>query len=211
MLTLKVTQAGSAPRTLKLDKRVVTLGARPDSDVVLEDPRVSGRHATLELTERGLLLEDTSSNGSFVRGERVRHGMLVQGEAVVIAPFEIEVGWTRPSVGADAALGEAVREAREIATLQPLEVRGGALPPPITLRGVQLLIGASAKAEQRLVHPLISGRHAELTLAGGLLKVRDLGSTNGTFLNGNPVHLAFARPGDAVAFGPDVWYVLSAA
>jgi pSer/pThr/pTyr-binding forkhead associated (FHA) protein len=212
MLTLEITaQTGAAPRTVRLDKRVVTIGARPDNDVVLEDPRVSGRHATLELTERGLLLDDSSTNGSFLRGERVRRGMLVQGEALMIAPFEIEVRWSRPAPAADAALGELVRQARESATLQPLEVRGGAAPEPITLRGVPLLLGASSRAEHRLVHPLVSGRHAELTLAGGLLKVRDLGSTNGTFVNGNPVNLAFARPGDAVAFGPDVWFVLSAA
>jgi pSer/pThr/pTyr-binding forkhead associated (FHA) protein len=212
MLTLEITsQTGAAPRTMRLDKRIVSLGARADNDVVLEDPRVSGRHLTLELTERGLQLDDTSTNGTFVRGERVRRGLLVQGEVVMVAPFEVEVRWSRPAPGPEPALGELVRQARESATLQPLEVRGGTLPGPITLRGVPLLLGASSKAEQRLNHPLVSGRHAELTLAGGLLKLRDLGSTNGTFVNGNPVHLAFARPGDTVAFGPDVWFVLSAA
>jgi pSer/pThr/pTyr-binding forkhead associated (FHA) protein len=210
IVTVTSTTDGSK-RTLRFDKRVVSLGARPDNDVVLEDPRVSSRHATLELSERGLMLDDSSTNGSFVRGERVRRGLLVHGEMVSIAPFEVEAEASRPPLGPDLALGDAVRTPLETVTLQPLQSRGGgALPAPIALRGVPVLLGASSKAEYRLVHPLVSGRHAELTLVGGLLKLRDLGSTNGTFVNGNRVSLGFARPGDAVAFGPDVWFLVAA-
>ena len=210
IVTVSSTLDGSK-RQLRFDKRVVALGARADNDIVLEDPRVSGRHATLELSERGLMLDDSSTNGSFVRGERVRRGLLVHGEVVSIAPFELEVEWPTPQLGPSPPLADGVRTPLEVVTLQPLQSRGGgALPAPIPVRGVPLLVGASSRAEHRLVHPLVSGRHAELTLVGGVVKLRDLGSTNGTFLNGNRVSLAFARPGDAIAFGPDVWFAVAA-
>ena len=48
----------------------------------------------------------------------------------------------------------------------------------------------------------VSGQHARLTRHGGVLYVEDIGSTNGTFLNGN--QLTRARklsPGDVVKVG----------
>jgi pSer/pThr/pTyr-binding forkhead associated (FHA) protein len=47
-----------------------------------------------------------------------------------------------------------------------------------------------------------SGRHARLTRHGGLLYVEDLGSTNGTFVNGRKtVGATPLRPGDTVRIG----------
>ena len=50
--------------------------------------------------------------------------------------------------------------------------------------------------------PFVSVEHAELAYDNGRWWLRDLGSTNGTFLNGNPVTVATGiRPGDIVQFG----------
>jgi pSer/pThr/pTyr-binding forkhead associated (FHA) protein len=47
-----------------------------------------------------------------------------------------------------------------------------------------------------------SGRHARLTRHGGLLYVEDMGSTNGTFVNGRKtVGATPLRPGDTVRIG----------
>lgn len=47
----------------------------------------------------------------------------------------------------------------------------------------------------------VSRHHARLELAAGQLRVVDLGSTNGTRLNGRPITAAAARPGDDLTFG----------
>ena len=50
--------------------------------------------------------------------------------------------------------------------------------------------------------PFVSAEHAELSYDGGRWWLRDLGSTNGTFVNGAPVSVATGvRPGDIVQFG----------
>jgi hypothetical protein len=49
--------------------------------------------------------------------------------------------------------------------------------------------------------PIVSGRHAELRADGGRLLVVDLGSTNGTFVNGRRVLSATLEPDDEVALG----------
>jgi pSer/pThr/pTyr-binding forkhead associated (FHA) protein len=40
-----------------------------------------------------------------------------------------------------------------------------------------------------------SGRHAELTLAGDICHLKDLGSTNGTLVNGEPITVAAIERG----------------
>ncbi len=51
----------------------VTIGSRPDCDLVVDVPSVSGRHCRLIRKETGLVLEDlNSTNGTFLNGERIR-------------------------------------------------------------------------------------------------------------------------------------------
>jgi hypothetical protein len=64
-----------------------------------------------------------------------------------------------------------------------------------------LRVGRSSDAEIFLVDPSVSRNHATLELRGREVVVRDAGSTNGTFVNGERVQLRTLRPGDRVAFG----------
>jgi len=59
-----------------------------------------------------------------------------------------------------------------------------------------------------LADPLISRHHAEIVLQGGKWVIRDLGSANGTFVNGQPVvgpHVL--NPGDMIGMGPALFRV----
>ena len=54
-----------------------------------------------------------------------------------------------------------------------------------------------------LDHPNVSCRHAEFVVAGGTVVVRDLGGTNGTYVNGELVRGARPlAPGDRINIGP---------
>ncbi|WP_329370746.1 FHA domain-containing protein [Streptomyces sp. NBC_00669] len=71
-------------QTWPLDpSRSYSLGRDPQGDLVLDDPRVSWRHATIRRGERGWLLEDLgSTNGTFVQGRRVQNADVGPGAAV---------------------------------------------------------------------------------------------------------------------------------
>jgi pSer/pThr/pTyr-binding forkhead associated (FHA) protein len=56
---------------------------------------------------------------------------------------------------------------------------------PITL--TQFLIGRDAQCHLRPASPVISNRHCALLVRGGRVLVRDFESTNGTFINDEPV------------------------
>ncbi len=48
----------------------------------------------------------------------------------------------------------------------------------------------------------VSKRHCQVSHDNGVLKIRDLGSRNGTILNGKPVEEAVIHAGDCVKIGP---------
>lgn len=71
------------------------------------------------------------------------------------------------------------------------------------LSGADTSVGRSSESDIVLKNDdYASGRHARFTRHGGLLYIEDLGSTNGTFVNGNKaVGATPLRDGDAVKIG----------
>ena len=62
-------------------------------------------------------------------------------------------------------------------------------------------IGRSEESEIVLVDPSVSRAHAVVEVRGGEPVVRDVGSTNGTFVNGRRVRSRPLRDGDELLFG----------
>jgi pSer/pThr/pTyr-binding forkhead associated (FHA) protein len=58
------------------------------------------------------------------------------------------------------------------------------------------VVGRGREATLTLPHPLVSRRHCELYEADGTLRVRDLGSLNGTFVGSQQVTDAAVPPGE---------------
>lgn len=60
------------------------------------------------------------------------------------------------------------------------------------------------RSPENLIHlddPSVSGRHAQLQLAGETYELRDLESTNGTRVNGSVITSVPLRAGDQIRFG----------
>jgi two-component system, cell cycle response regulator len=66
----------------------------------------------------------------------------------------------------------------------------------------ELVIGRSPDAEVRLTDSGISRRHARLIVGEGGVMIEDLGSSNGTLVNGNVLRMARLRDGDKLMLGP---------
>ena len=67
--------------------------------------------------------------------------------------------------------------------------------------GVPLIVGRAPTCDLPVFDPTISRRHAEIVAEGTELRMRDLGSSNGTFLNGAKIEQATAAVDDLVSFG----------
>ena len=105
-------------------------------------------------------------------------------------------------------------ELPELVGAQALLVEHGASPPVTQPPGAELdltphigagpvLVGRDPASAIVLADPTVSRRHAEIEVDGETCVVRDLGSTNGTYVHGRPVTATRLRAGDAVTFGLD--------
>ncbi len=90
MLELQVFQEGRLIQRAVLHKGRITLGRAPDSDVVLNNPHVSRRHAVIGWKDAGYTVTDLSRNGLLLDGHKLT------GEAPLpatcrlgIHPFEV--------------------------------------------------------------------------------------------------------------------------
>ncbi|MBA3521034.1 MAG: FHA domain-containing protein [Gemmatimonadales bacterium] len=70
------------------------------------------------------------------------------------------------------------------------------LPP-----GRSLVVGRGMTSDIAIYDPTISRRHAELSVGPDSVEVKDLGSSNGTCINGSRVQAGQLQPNDSITFG----------
>src|ERR687889_273538 len=88
-------------------------------------------------------------------------------------------------------------------TVRLTVARGKPQGKVIPVTGPSFTIGRGESCQLRPHNELVSRRHAELTITTGAVQVRDLGSRNGTFVNGRAVTAPTRlRDGDQLQIGP---------
>jgi adenylate cyclase len=76
--------------------------------------------------------------------------------------------------------------------------------------GRKSVLGRAVTSDISLYDPTISRRHAELTPTADGIRVQDLGSSNGTFINGTKIESGLLTPDDSITFGKVVCQVMAA-
>lgn len=79
--------------------------------------------------------------------------------------------------------------------------QGGEFP---LIEGVPVVVGRSSDLDMVLVEEMVSRRHAHIEMRSGVVQVEDLGSTNGTFVNGERVQKASLTEGDRLLIGTSI-------
>jgi hypothetical protein len=84
-------------------------------------------------------------------------------------------------------------------------VGGEAKSGEVKIKKLPAIVGRGDEADIRLRHPLVSRKHCEISESNGVLKVRDLGSLNGTFIASAKIKEAVLKPDDLITIGPVVF------
>jgi ABC transport system ATP-binding/permease protein len=187
--------------------RVWTIGRAPEADVHLDNPKVSRDQAVLESTPAGWVLVNHSRNGMFVGGQRVERlnvqqpisvllGSLSSGETLQLAPIaDPPTGPARPRPGVAAAADGDRPGRREETTIarSPTAVH--------TIDQLAITIGRAPENTLVLEDLLVSRRHAVLRRSNSQWELVDLGSANGTYVNGARINRAVIGADDIVGIG----------
>lgn len=93
-----------------------------------------------------------------------------------------------------------------------LTMRSGPVPGTVySLEGEQLTIGRDSSNEIAVNDAEVSRRHARLTFQGGKYVLEDLGSTNGTFVNGQRLSgPRVLKSGEVISLGEQIVFVYEA-
>lgn len=198
----------------ELNSGLTIVGAAPNCDVVINSPGVAARHAQLEQGPKGTTIKVfdvtniTRINGELVVATR----FLKNGDALLFGDVQsVVVG--EPDTPAPVA--EPQSEVTD-----PGSTRLRHVIPGFVLRGVsgssfgktfpiagKTLIGRSAEADILLKTEEVSRNHAEIRVASDGLHIEDLGSSNGTFVNGKQVKRSKLEPGDEIKFDTERFLV----
>lgn len=80
-------------REIKLEKNSYALGRKPDNDIVLDNPAVSGHHCKMYESGGSWFVEDlNSTNGTFVNGKKVLKAGLKPGDIVTLVKYSLVFG-----------------------------------------------------------------------------------------------------------------------
>jgi len=75
----------------------------------------------------------------------------------------------------------------------------------------EIVIGRSGDLDMMLVEDMVSRKHAKISTKNGQLIIMDLGSTNGTFVNGEKIKKTRLKEGDRILIGTSILKVMASA
>lgn len=181
---------GQAETELPLTGGLLTIGRASDNAIPVPISEISRHHAQIVPAGMGYAVVDLgSANGTFINGRQIspnqqmplKHGDVVRvgdqaGNSISLTYLETEAP---PQVAGTMPMGAAQFGSQTRAT-----------------------IGRDPQCTIPLASPVVSWHHAELMRTGNSHQLLDLGSANGTFVNGRKVRSVLLRAGDQVQIGP---------
>jgi ABC-type multidrug transport system ATPase subunit/pSer/pThr/pTyr-binding forkhead associated (FHA) protein len=178
-----------------LDRDDVTIGRADDSTLVLAQEIISRHHAKIERIKSVVYITDLDSrNGTKVNGTSIKPNEpheLANLDTITIGKFNLQLFLSlRPS------------KVEEISTKKPIDETQHI---PLLTERPTVTIGRGPDNDIKLDHPSVSRKHARIIRQGTKEEyiIEDLGSTNGTCVNGQRiVKSAVLHRDDIINIGP---------
>ncbi|MCY4465735.1 MAG: FHA domain-containing protein [Chloroflexi bacterium] len=183
----------------------ISIGRSVDNDIQLQEAHISRIHAIIACHDGGFSIDDVgSANGSFVNGNQIygKHALNIGDEVhLFVSAFKL--------LGTDDAAEDAARLVSQVAgdRASLRIVRGPQAGQVFALLKDELYVGRSmpnTNWEIALQDPTVSRPHAFMVREDSRWKLFDLGSINGTAVNGEPIiggKAKWLEDGDRIAFG----------
>jgi len=193
---------------------ILTLGRAATNDIVLHDDKASRTHARLEFAGDGWTLVDlNSTNGVVVNGEQVQQIRLLEGVQALIGNSLVRVAVENAMPAAETLVIDSEAELDATLANATLSIKVSDISGPrlsiftpgqtweASLAKEYLQIGRSEDNDIDLQMSDVSRHHARIERRGDGFVLRDLESTNGTWLRGQRISEYSLQSGDTIRIG----------
>ncbi len=170
-------------------EKLYCIGSAADNQLVIKDKALDPLHAKLVAEDDKYVLRDNnSSSGCFINGQRITHKEIFPGDIIRLGQSELIVLDPRRLQEGEAPISAPWR----------LVSDGSWLPGKTFVIPAErsVTIGRTEQCDITIPGTHLSRRHTELCIQGSKMFIKDLGSSNGTFLNEKQITEAFAENGD---------------
>jgi len=167
--------------------RILTVGRSPQNDIVIDNKNVSSNHARFKILISEIILEDVgSTNGTYVNGEKITSQKVTANDTISFSKHHT-FDW---------------KQLEELAKADtPVKSEGGGRVHTKIKEKEVINIGRSSDNDLVINNIKVSRKHAKLEKADSEWFIKDLGSSNGTFLNGVRVKRTKVTPKDVLTIG----------
>lgn len=197
-----------------LEKSTIILGRSAASDITLSDAKVSRAHARLECSAAGCTLIDLgSANGVRVNGEQTERALLAPGDVISLGVSTLRFAVEAPTlaheeiaIGSEADLDVTLAQATVPMTIANTDLPRLVIHTPdrtwdVLLTQETFSIGRQGDSDLVLNQGNASRHHARIERVGAGFRLRDLGSTNGTWLGSQRIDERLLCNGDTIRIG----------
>ncbi len=180
-----------------------TIGKGIANDIVLDEEGVNAFHADLKVENDIVTLSDvgtqtgTSLNGTKLTAPAIlRAGDLIDIQGVELEVVEVESAFPE---GKTLVLSGTALLDMGVGNWSIIADSGPEKGQVIAIRE-KTSVGRALECDISILEPGLSRQHAELEVVNDELIIRDLGSSNGTYLNGKKINHSVCRSGDVLQF-----------
>lgn len=193
MISLIFSREGKELISHQINKETTTVGRSQNNSVQLVDSTVSRTHCRIENKDGELILIDSSRNGTLVNGSPISTAELREGDVISIGPWTARLtyqgGRNEMTVVDQNTPTRVLSYNADTKFITEEKVHIIAVSPdqrPIKKRlsQTEITFGSHATSDISIADKYVSRQHCKLILNEGTMLLCDLGSTNGTFVDG---------------------------
>lgn len=170
--------------------KTVHIGSGAENQLVINDPSLSAQHASISLQNGNYVLKDLGSQtGTFIKGQRISQRRIRNQDTIRLGNTSLQVIDAFDSANNNGTWS-LISCSRHIAGREfPLQLKPGQ---------TSIKVGRGRHCDVIFPEAYLSREHAELAPEGDQLRVTDLGSASGTYINDQRITSSLAKPGDRI-------------
>lgn len=210
---------------IPLSRESLSIGRSPKNDLTLPDDGISRHHAKIIFTDGGYCIQDLDSRGgTLVNGDKISTSqltgqcqigiggwtLLFEEKSQEEAVCEEETAITRQAASSQTQILKLDPVSETVASqktfIQITDPQG--LSKKISLVKNRYVLGSSEGCDVVIKDDYVSSQHCEILFSPSRVLIKDLSSTNGTFVNGLRVVEAALTPSSEVKLGESKLTVL---